>query len=330
MKRILSGIKPTNELNIGGYLGAVKNWTKIQHDAECFLFVADLHALTDPPAPDILRKFTREIAASYIACGIDPEKCTIFVQSHVPAHAELSWMMSCHAPVGWMNRMTQFKDKAGKDQEKANLGLYSYPVLMAADILLYHPSHVPVGEDQKQHLELCRDLAGAWNRAYGREYFKLPEPAIMGPATRVMSLRDGSKKMSKSDTSDMSRINLTDDDDTIANKIKKATSDSEMLPDHMAALSARPEAQNLVNIYAALADITPDAVCAEFAGQGFGKFKPALAALCVEKIGPIRARLVTLMNDPAALDALLAKGAERANAVASKTLAECREMVGLL
>jgi tryptophanyl-tRNA synthetase len=242
----------------------------------------------------------------------------------------LTWLFSCLTPIGWMNRMTQFKDKAGKDKDSANTGLYIYPILMAADILLYHPSHVPVGEDQKQHLELARDIAGAFNRAYNKEYFRLPEPAIFGAGTRVMSLRDGSKKMSKSDPSDMSRINLTDDADMIANKIKKATSDSEMLPDNAAALENRLEARNLVNIYAALSDITPDAVCVQFAGQGFGKFKPALAELCVEKLAPISTRLKELMTDTAALDALLAKGAMRANAVAQQTLKECKEIVGLL
>jgi tryptophanyl-tRNA synthetase len=330
MKRILSGIKPTSSPTLGNYLGAVKNWVGMQREYECFLFVADLHALTDPPPPAELRHNTREIAATYIACGIDPDKTAIFVQSHVPAHAELSWILSCLAPVGWMNRMTQFKDKAGKEHDKANLGLYSYPVLMAADILLYHPSHVPVGEDQKQHLELCRDLVGAFNRKYGVEYFKLPEPAILGAGTRVMSLRDGSKKMSKSDASDMSRINLTDDADTIANKIKKATSDSDLLPDNVAALDGRAEARNLVNIYAALADITPDQVLAQFAGQGFGKFKPALAELCVEKLAPISNKLKQLMTDTAALDELLAKGAARANAVAEKTLKDVKEIIGLL
>lgn len=330
MKRILSGIQPTNTLTLGNYLGAIKNWVGMQHESECFLFIADLHALTNPPEPEALRANTREVAATYIACGIDPEHAAIFVQSQIPAHAELSWLFSCLTPIGWLNRMTQFKDKSGKDKDAANAGLYVYPILMAADILLYHPSHVPVGEDQKQHLELARDVAGAFNRKYDVEHFKLPEPAIFGPATRIMSLRDGSKKMSKSDASDMSRINLTDDADTIANKIKKATSDSEMLPDNLAALEGRPEARNLINIYAALADITPEKVLAQFAGQGFGKFKPALAELCVEKLAPISTRLHALMQDTAALDALLAKGAARANTVAEKTLVDCKRIMGLL
>jgi len=330
MKRILSGIQPTNTLTLGNYLGAIKNWVGMQHESECFLFIADLHALTNPPEPEALRANTREVAATYIACGIDPEHAAIFVQSQIPAHAELSWLFSCLTPIGWLNRMTQFKDKSGKDKDAANAGLYVYPILMAADILLYHPSHVPVGEDQKQHLELARDVAGAFNRKYDVEHFKLPEPAIFGPATRIMSLRDGSKKMSKSDASDMSRINLTDDADTIANKIKKATSDSEMLPDNLAALEGRTEARNLINIYAALADITPEKVLAQFAGQGFGKFKPALAELCVEKLAPISTRLHALMQDTAALDALLAKGAARANTVAEKTLVDCKRIMGLL
>jgi tryptophanyl-tRNA synthetase len=329
MKRILSGIQPTNTLTLGNYLGAIKNWVGMQRESECFLFIADLHALTNPPEPTALRANTREVAATYIACGIDPEHSAIFVQSHAP-HAEMSWIFDCLTPLGWLNRMTQFKDKAGKDKDAANAGLYIYPVLQAADILLYHPSHVPVGEDQKQHLELARDIAGAFNRKYSVEYFKLPEPAILGPATRVMSLRDGSKKMSKSDASDMSRINLTDDADAIANKIKKATSDSDLLPDNLAALEHRAEARNLINIYAALADMTSDAVLAQFAGQGFGKFKPALAELCVEKLSPISSKLKQLMMDTAALDALLAKGAARANAVAQKTLKECKDIVGLL
>lgn len=329
MQRILSGIQPTNTLNLGNYLGAIKNWVKMQHEYECFFTVVDLHALTNPPEPEILRRNTREVAATYIACGIDPDHCAIFAQSHVTAHAELGWMLSCITPMGWLNRMTQFKDKAGKDKEAANLGLYAYPVLMAADILLYQATHVPVGEDQKQHLELARDIAMAFNRKFG-DFFTVPEPAIMGEASRVMSLRDGSKKMSKSDPSDMSRINLTDDADTIASKIKKATSDSELLPDNLAALETRAEARNLINIYAALSDRSAESVVQEFAGQGFGKFKPALAELCVDKLAPISTRLHTLMQDEKALDALLAKGAARADMVAQKTLAGAKEKMGLL
>jgi tryptophanyl-tRNA synthetase len=328
MKRILSGIQPTNTLNLGNYLGAIKNWVKMQHEYDCYFMIADLHALTNPPEPDVLRRNTREVAATYIACGIDPDHAAIFVQSHVSAHAELAWLLSTTTPMGWLNRMTQFKDKAGKDKEKANLGLYAYPVLMAADILLYQATHVPVGEDQKQHLELCRDIAASFNHKYG-EFFTLPDPAIIGEASRVMSLRDGSKKMSKSDPSDMSRINLTDDADTIANKIKKATSDSELLPDNLAALADRAEARNLINIYAALSDSTAEKTLAQFAGQGFGKFKPALAELCVEKLSPISQRLRELMSDAAALDILIARGANRANTIACKTLAEAKNRMGL-
>ncbi|HCM84219.1 MAG TPA: tryptophan--tRNA ligase [Alphaproteobacteria bacterium] len=329
MKRILSGIQPTNTLNLGNYLGAIKNWVPMQKTHECFLMIADLHALTNPPESEVLRRNTREVAATYIACGIDPEYAAIFVQSHITPHAELSWLLSTITSMGWLNRMTQFKDKAGKDKEAANLGLYAYPVLMAADILLYQATHVPVGEDQKQHLELARDIAMAFNRKYG-EFFTVPDPAILGEASRVMSLRDGSKKMSKSDPSDMSRINLTDDADTISSKIKKATSDSELLPDNLAALENRAEARNLINIYAALSDRSAESVVQEFAGQGFGKFKPALAELCVEKLSPISTRLHALMQDTAALDALLAKGAERARMVADKTLREAKQRMGLL
>lgn len=329
MKRVLSGIQPTNTLNLGNYLGAIKNWVEMQKTHECFLMIADLHALTNPPEPEVLRHNTREVAATYIACGIDPKHAAIFVQSQIPAHAELSWMLSTLTSMGWLNRMTQFKDKAGKDKEAANLGLYAYPVLMAADILLYQATHVPVGDDQKQHLELCRDIAMAFNRKFG-DFFTVPEPAIFGEATRVMSLRDGSKKMSKSDPSDMSRINLTDDADTIASKIKKATSDSELLPDNVDALENRPEARNLINIYASLAEQTAQQVVGQFAGQGFGKFKPALAELCVEKLAPISTRLRELMTDTKALDELLETGASRARVVADKTLAEAKMRMGLL
>ena len=329
MKRILSGIQPTNTLNLGNYLGAIKNWVTMQHEYECFFMIADLHALTNPPAPDVLLANTREVAATYIACGIDPEKSSIFVQSHVPAHSELGWLLSCQTPMGWLNRMTQFKDKAGKNKEKANLGLYAYPVLMAADILLYQATHVPVGDDQKQHLELCRDIAISFNNEYGN-FFTIPEPVILGAAARVMSLRDGSKKMSKSDPSDMSRINLTDDADTIASKIKKATSDSELLPDNYTALENRPEARNLINIYAALAETDADAVLGQFAGKGFGVFKPALAELCIEKLSPISQRLEELMADSAQLDIILARSADKANEIANKTVNEYRRMVGLL
>src|ERR1700723_2380776 len=256
MNRIFSGIQPTGNLHLGNYLGAIRNWVALQHDYECIFCIVDLHALTMPQEPAQLRAQTREVTAAYIAAGIDPERCIIFNQSMVSAHAELAWLLGCLTPLGWLNRMTQFKEKAGKERDNAGLGLYSYPVLMAADILLYKATHVPVGEDQKQHLELARDIAGAFNRRYGVEFFPLPEPQIFGAGTRVMSLRDGLKKMSKSDESDYSRINLTDDADAIALKIRRAKTDTEPLPESAADLAKRPEADNLVTIYAALADVT--------------------------------------------------------------------------
>src|SRR4051794_10978450 len=254
MNRIFSGIQPTGNLHLGNYLGAIRNWVALQHDYECIFCIVDLHALTLPQNPDELRQATREVTAAYIAAGIDTGNCIIFNQSTVSAHAELSWILGCLTPLGWLNRMTQFKEKAGKQRDNAGLGLYAYPVLMAADILAYKATHVPVGEDQKQHLELARDIAGAFNRQYGREFFPLPEPQICGTATRVMSLRDGTKKMSKSDASDSSRINMTDDADAIAQKIRKAKTDPEPLPDNEKGLEGRPEAENLLSIYAALTD----------------------------------------------------------------------------
>src|SRR5437899_9176562 len=257
MRRIFSGIQPTGNLHLGNYLGAIRNWVALQHDYECIFCIVDLHALTQPQDPAELCASTREVTAAYIAAGIDPERCIIFNQSMVAAHTELAWLLGCITPLGWLNRMTQFKEKAGKHRENAGLGLYAYPVLMAADILLYKATHVPVGEDQKQHLELARDIAGAFNRRYGVEFFPLPEPQIFGAATRVMSLRDGSKKMSKSDSSDYSRINMTDDAAMVELKVRKAKTDPEPLPDSEAGLAARPEAANLLGIYAALADATP-------------------------------------------------------------------------
>src|SRR5260370_1366055 len=256
MNRIFSGIQPTGNLHLGNYLGAIRNWVTLQHDYECIFCIFALHALTQPQDPDELRAATREVTAAYIAAGIDPERCIIFNQSTVSAHAELAWLLGCLTPLGWLNRMTQFKEKAGKQRDAALLGLYSYPVLMAADILLYKATHVPVGEDQKQHLELARDIAGAFNRRYGVEFFPLPEPQIFGAATRVMSLRDGSKKMSKSDSSDYSRLNMTDDSDAIALKIRRAKTDPEPLPATLAALEKRPQADNLIVIYAALTDLS--------------------------------------------------------------------------
>src|SRR5437868_10270743 len=286
MNRIFSGIQPTGNLHLGNYLGAIRNWVALQHDFDCIFCIVDLHALTLPQDPVQLRNSTREVTAAYIASGIDPERCLIFNQSTVAVHSELAWLLSCYTPLGWLNRMTQFKEKAGKQRDMASLGLYSYPVLMAADILAYKATHVPVGEDQKQHLELTRDIAGAFNRRYGVEFFPLPEPQIFGAATRVMSLRDGTKKMSKSDSSDNSRINLTDDADTIARKIQKAKTDPHPLPDSEKGLEGRPEAENLLGIYAALSDLTLAQVIAENAGKQFSAFKKDLAERAVAVLEP--------------------------------------------
>ena len=331
MNRIFSGMQPTGNLHLGNYLGAVRNWVAMQHDYECFFCMVDMHAITMPQDPAELRRSTREVAAAYIASGIDPEACSIFHQSALGGeHAELTWILSSLTPLGWLNRMTQFKEKAGKKRENAGLALYSYPVLMAADILLYHATHVPVGEDQKQHLELARDIAGAFNRHYDIEFFPLPEPQILGEATRVMSLRDGSSKMSKSDPSDQSRINLTDDADTIAQKIKRAKTDPELLPDDPAALDGRPEAANLVGIYAALSDQTAAQVLADFAGKGFGQFKPALSDLAVSVLSPISENMRRLLNDPAELDRIIGGSAERARTVAAPILHKTKDIVGFL
>ncbi|HKF70269.1 MAG TPA: tryptophan--tRNA ligase, partial [Stellaceae bacterium] len=276
MNRIFSGIQPTGNLHLGNYLGAIRNWVAMQNDYDCIFCIVDLHALTLPQDPAELRGATREVTAAYIAAGIDPERCIIFNQSTVHEHTELAWLLGCLTPLGWLNRMTQFKDKAGKQRESAGLGLYAYPALMAADILLYKGTHVPVGEDQKQHVELARDIAGAFNRRYEVEFFPLPEPQILGAATRVMSLRDGTKKMSKSDTSDYSRLNMTDDADTIRQKIRKAKTDPAPMPATAAECEARPEAANLLGIYAALADKSIETALAEFAGSPFSRFKDGL------------------------------------------------------
>ena len=330
MNRIFSGIQPTGNLHLGNYLGAIRNWVQLQRDYECIFCIVDLHALTLPQDPDELRQATREVTAAYIAAGIDPERCIIFNQSTVSAHAELAWLLGCLTPLGWLNRMTQFKEKAGKQREMAGLGLYAYPVLMAADILLYKATHVPVGEDQKQHVELARDIAGAFNRRYERDFFPLPEPQIFGEATRVMSLRDGTKKMSKSDTSDYSRINMTDDADAVALKIRRAKTDPEPLPQTIADLEKRPEADNLVGIYAALADITREAALARFAGENFSTFKEALSALSVEVLGKIGAEMRRLMAEPGHIDRVLRHGAERANEIAQPILREVQDITGLL
>jgi len=330
MKRVFSGIQPTGNLHLGNYLGAIRNWVTMQDDYECIYCVVDLHAITLWQNPAELRAATREMAAALLASGVDPDRAVLFAQSHVPMHAQLAWVLECVARVGWVNRMTQFKEKSGKDREGASVGLYVYPVLQAADILGYKATHVPVGEDQKQHLELARDIAQKFNTDYGVELFPLPEPVIRGQAARVMSLRDGSAKMSKSDPSDQSRINLTDDADTIASKVKRAKTDPELLPGDPKLLEGRPEARNLVGIYAALAGTDEAAVLAQFEGKGFGAFKPALADLLVAKLGPINARFNELKGETAHLDAVLAKGAARADAIAAPVLAEVYETVGFL
>lgn len=330
MKRILSGMQPTNNLHLGNYLGALKNWVRLQDEpgAETFYMVADLHAITVPQEPAALGRATREIAAAYIAGGLDPARSTIFVQSAVPGHSELMWLLSTITQMGKLERMTQFKDKAGKNAERAGLGLFAYPVLMAADILIYNATHVPVGEDQKQHLELARDIAATFNTRYGTGRFIQPEPYIMGEATRVMSLKDGTRKMSKSDESDLARINMTDDADTIARKIKKAQTDSDPLPGSVEGLAGRPGAANLVNIYAALAGISRAEVLGRFAGQGFGAFKPALADLAVAELGPINARMREFLADPAEIDRILKAGSEKAASIAAQTVLDIRAIMG--
>jgi tryptophanyl-tRNA synthetase len=330
MNRIFSGVQPTGNLHLGNYLGAIRNWVALQSDFECIFCIVDLHALTLPQDPAELRAATREVAAAYIAAGIDPRRCTIFNQSMVSAHTELAWLLACLTPLGWLNRMTQFKEKAGKQREMAGLGLYAYPVLMAADILVYKATHVPVGEDQKQHLELARDIAGAFNRRYERDFFPLPEPQIFGEGTRVMSLRDGAKKMSKSDTSDYSRINMTDNAEAIALKIRRAKTDPLPLPATIAALEARPEADNLVGIYAALAEEKREAVLARFAGRNFSDLKEALSEIAVAVFGPIGGEMRRLMADPGQLDTVLRLGAERAAAIAVPILREVQDITGLL
>ena len=330
MNRIFSGIQPTGNLHLGNYLGAIRNWVKLQHEFECIFCIVDLHAITLPQDPAGLARNTREVTAAYIACGLDTDHCVIFNQSMVTGHSELAWLLGCYTPLGWLNRMTQFKEKAGKQREAAPLGLFAYPVLMAADILLYQATHVPVGEDQKQHLELARDIAGAFNRRHEVELFPLPEPQIFGAATRVMSLRDGTKKMSKSDASDMSRINLTDDADAIAQKIKRAKTDPHPLPDSLDGLKDRPEAENLLGIYAALTDKTLEAAVREFAGAQFSTFKGALADMAVAVLAPIAGEMRRLMADPGAIDSILRRGADRAQTIAGPVLAETQKRIGFL
>lgn len=346
---VFSGVQPTGNLHLGNYLGALRKFVALQESHDCIYCVVDLHAITAQLVHDDLPSQIRAITAAFIACGIDPTKHIVFNQSAVPQHAELAWIFNCVARIGWMNRMTQFKDKAGKDRENASLGLLAYPSLMAADILLYRATHVPVGDDQKQHLELTRDIAQKFNIDFSKRiaaeglgidmtvgeeavtgYFPLTEPLIDGPAPRVMSLRDGTKKMSKSDASDLSRINMTDDADTIAKKIRKAKTDPEPLPGELAGLRDRPEADNLVGIYAALSDTSKEAVIAEFGGQQFSAFKPALAELAVEVLAPINAEMRRLTGDPCHIDAILKDGAERAAVIAERTMADVKRIVGFI
>jgi tryptophanyl-tRNA synthetase len=329
--RVFSGAQPSGNLTLGNYLGALRRWVAMQDEGmETIYCVVDLHAITVRQEPAALAKATRELAAAYLACGLDPERSILFNQSQVPAHAQLAWIFNCVARLGWLNRMTQFKDKAGKDREAASIGLYAYPALMAADILVYHATHVPVGEDQKQHVELTRDIAAKFNHDYGVDFFPMPEPVIEGGATRVMSLRDGSKKMSKSDPSDQSRINLSDDADTIASKIRKARTDTEPLPETIEGLAERPEARNLVTIYGALAGKSSGDVVTEFAGRPFSEFKPVLADLAVAHLAPITERMNRLMDDPAEIDRILGRGANRAAEIAEPIIAETYDIVGLV
>jgi tryptophanyl-tRNA synthetase len=328
--RVFSGVQPSGQLTLGNYLGAIRNFVPLQDTHDCIYCMVDLHAITQWQDPTELAHATRQVAAAFMAAGVDPDKSLLFNQSLVPQHAQLGWVFNCVARVGWLNRMTQFKEKAGKDQENASVGLYAYPTLMAADILLYKATAVPVGEDQKQHLELTRDIAQKFNHDWGKEVFPITEPLILGDATRVMSLRDGTKKMSKSDPSDLSRINLTDDRDTIAKKFKKAKTDPEPLPETVEGLEGRPEAQNLVDIFAALADITKEDVILQFGGKGFGTFKPALAEVAVGKLGPLRDEMERLLSDPAEIDSILHKGAQRAQAVAAPVLDEVYDVLGLV
>ncbi|MDF2141538.1 tryptophan--tRNA ligase [Paenirhodobacter sp. CAU 1674] len=330
--RIFSGIQPSGNLTLGNYLGALKRFAQKQDEGiETIYCLVDLHAITVWQEPEALKRQTREAAAAFIAAGIDPARSILFNQSQVSAHAELAWLLNCVARIGWMYRMTQFKDKtSGKNAENSSLGLLAYPSLMAADILLYHATMVPVGEDQKQHLELTRDIAAKFNHDYKTDFFPSPEPLIEGAATRVMSLRDGSKKMSKSDPSDASRINLTDSADTIAKKFRKAVTDPAPLPETLDGLAERPEARNLVNIYAALADKTVEDVIAEYGGQGWGVFKPALADLAVDKLAPISTEMARLMNDPAEIDRILGQGAAKADEIAQPILAKTLDIMGMV
>ncbi|AXK82169.1 tryptophan--tRNA ligase [Pseudolabrys taiwanensis] len=338
-ERVFSGVQPTGNLHLGNYLGAITKFVALQDNYDCIYCVVDMHAITVWQEPRELAHATREVTAAFIACGIDPKKHIVFNQSQVAEHAELAWVFNCVARLGWLNRMTQFKEKAGKDRENVSVGLYAYPNLMAADILVYRATHVPVGEDQKQHLELARDIAQKFNNDYGASiqnhgygdmFFPQPEPIIQGPATRVMSLRDGAKKMSKSDASDYSRINLTDDADAIAQKIRKAKTDPEPLPSEEKGLEPRPEADNLVGIYAALSDKTKAQVLGEFGGGQFSTFKSALVDLAVAKLGPIGAEMKKLVQDPVYIDSVLAEGSDRARVIAADTMKAVKDIVGFV
>jgi tryptophanyl-tRNA synthetase len=338
--RVFSGMQPSGNLHLGNYLGAMVQWVEMQKSHECIYCVVDMHAITVWQDPKELRDAIRQVAAAYMAAGVDPKTSILFNQSQVPEHAELAWVFNCVARLGWLSRMTQFKEKAGKDRENASVGLYAYPVLMAADILAYRATHVPVGDDQKQHLELCRDIAQKFNRDFAEAiraagfasgaFFPLCEPVIMGPATRVMSLRDGTRKMSKSEPSDMSRINLSDDADAIAKKIQKAKTDAEPLPSEVAGLARRPEADNLVGIFAALAAKSKAAVLDEFAGAQFSTFKKALAELAIARLTPVTGEMKRLLADPAVIDRTLASGAERARAIAGPIVTQVKDIVGFL
>ncbi len=329
-KRILSGVQPSGDLHLGNYLGAIKNFVSLQKEYECFFCVVDLHAITVWQDPKVLANKTQEVTAAFIASGIDPNQNNIFVQSQVPQHAQLGWLFNCVARMGWLNRMTQFKDKAGKNSENVSVGLFSYPTLMAADILIYLATHVPVGDDQKQHLELTRDIAQKFNNDFKTDFFPIPEPLILGEATRVMSLRDGSKKMSKSDPSDYSRIMLTDTAENITQKIKKAKTDPEPLPQDKTSLSKRPEAENLISIFASLQDTSIESVIKDYAGKEFSTFKKDLADLSVSKLEPITSEMNKLMNDVSYIDSILKQGQDNAIAVAEPVLQKTKEIIGFL
>ncbi|MDC3176814.1 tryptophan--tRNA ligase [Pelagibacteraceae bacterium] len=329
-KRILSGVQPSGDLHLGNYLGAIKNFVTLQKEYECFFCVVDLHAITVWQDPKVLANKTREVTAAFIASGIDPNQNNIFVQSQVPQHAQLAWLFNCVARMGWLNRMTQFKDKAGKNSENVSVGLFSYPTLMAADILIYLATHVPVGDDQKQHLELTRDIAQKFNNDFKTDFFPIPEPLILGEATRVMSLRDGSKKMSKSDPSDYSRIMLTDTAENITQKIKKAKTDPEPLPQDKTGLEKRPEAENLISIFASLQDTSIESVIKDYAGKEFSIFKKDLADLSVSKLEPITSEMNKLMSDVSYIDSILNQGKENAIIVAEPVLQKTKEIIGFL